>query len=139
MKIWQWHCIALTMLLLTSCSALDVMKSAMSAGEPSGISVDAQIGDRENDVQLTGTKVIEGSLTASDDSTVIVDTSTHETASQIETAGVVNIEQIPTSVLLLLILGWLLPTPTTMYRGIKAWLVRIRQPASRRASKQKSR
>lgn len=101
-------CIALT-LCLTACSPLEVLKQVAPSVFPTakGIEVDAQIGDRENKIEVNTSTV----------------------GPQIEKAEVVNIEQIPVWVLLLLVLGWVLPTPTDMIRGMKGWLVRTLPPA----------
>lgn len=127
--------------ILTACSPLDVIKQVSSHILPTekGLSVDAQIGDRDNELQLSGAKGISGDITAEDDATVVVNTSSHETAAQIKRAEVVNIEQIPPWVLLLLILGWVLPTPTGIFRGAREWLARIRLPVSLLGSKVRSR
>ena len=90
---------------------------AMGVASKDGISVDAQIGDRENDIQVDGARGA-GDIKAKGNSTVNVNTTKND--SQIENAETVNIENIPPWVVLLLIIGWILPTPSSILKGAKA-------------------
>lgn len=98
--------VVISMLLtLTSCSALDVAKTAMGVGGSGpSLEVDTTVGDKE--------EAVVGRV---GDST--------EIASESITGGIntTNIQDIPPWVLLLLVLGWMLPSPSEMYREIKSW------------------
>lgn len=98
--------LALLVFSLTSCSALDVAKTAMGIGGGNGpsLEVDTTVGDKE--------EAVVGQVGAST-----------EIASESITGGIntTNVQDIPPWVMLLLILGWLLPSPHEMYKEVKSW------------------
>lgn len=91
-------------LLLTACSPLDVIKSAFGGGSGPSLEVDTTVGDKEESVVGR-----------------VGDTT--EIASESISGGIntTNVQDIPFWVILLLILGWMLPSPTELYREIKTW------------------
>ncbi len=102
--------------VLTSCSYMDLIEQVMPGRPKEGISVDAQIGDRQNQVDVGGVTGT-GNIEVEDNGTVNVNTA--KTNSNIEEAEEVTINNGPEPwVLLLLILGWSLPTPLTMFKSI---------------------
>ena len=93
---------------VTSCSPLSALSVLGIGGKP-GIAVDAQVGDREAKIgdSIQGT----GDITAE---TVEVVTAENEIQAQ-----EVIIENGPKPwVILLLILGWVLPTPNSMFNKL---------------------
>jgi hypothetical protein len=88
---------------LFACSPLDLIKGVAGGSGPS-LEVDTTIGDKEESVVGR-----------------VGDTS--EIAAESITGGIntTNIQDIPPWVLLLLIVGWVLPSPTSMYKEIKSW------------------
>lgn len=94
---------AIMSVVITACSVMDVLKPVAkeALGANDGISVDAQIGDRENSAHI--------------------DTGDKNTVSANKVEGGVNyIEEGPSPfMILLLILGWILPDPLRMWNGIK--------------------
>lgn len=94
-------------LFTTSCSTLDLLKTAVGAGGGPSLEVDTTVGDKEESVvgQVgSSTEISAESLTGGINTT--------------------NIEQVPPWVLLLLVLGWLMPSHTEIYREIKSWFKR---------------
>ena len=89
--------------LLVACSPLDLIKGAVSGGGPS-LEVDTTVGDKEEAVVGR-----------------VGDTSEIEAESITGGVNTTNIEQVPPWILLLLVLGWLLPSHTEIYREIKSW------------------
>ena len=117
---------------LASCSMLPkLLSGAFSSG---GVQSDIQVGDRDNALQIQGARG-SGDIVAKDDAVVNVTSSNAD--QNIDKAETVNITNVSPLVLLLLILGWVLPTPTSMFRGLKQWLQRIRQRRSQQGSGQK--
>lgn len=110
-----------TMLTL-SCSMLtDFAGKAITGamtGDKKGISLDAQVGDRENEVTL-GEKVGVGDIQAKDGGSVNVKNVKSDT--KFESAGevVIQYENIPPWLIILLLITWALPTPTSCWRAIK--------------------
>jgi len=94
---------AIMLVVITACSAMDLLKpiAKSTLGSSDGISVDAQIGDRENEVTVdTGDK-------------------NSVEAAKIE-GGINYVDEGPSfPIILLLILGWILPDPLRMWNGIK--------------------
>jgi hypothetical protein len=88
------------LLMVISCSPMSMVKDTLVGGRKSGISVDTElvVGDKKtrNDVQL-GSKQTASTINNNQD------------------------EQVPPWVMLLLILGWILPSPKEIYREIKSW------------------
>ena len=99
--------VALAVLLfsITACSPLDLVKPMLSGS--SGPSLDVTVGDKEESVV--------GS---------IGDSSTISTKSLSGGVNTTYIEDIPPWAILVMILGWLFPSPTEMYREIKSWFRR---------------
>ena len=92
--------LVLLMLLMTSCSAMSLVKDAF-VGSKSGVRVDTEL--------VLGNKKEE------------VDTDVQLGDKQ--TAGVINNnqkEEVPLFVWLLMILGWILPSPKEIYKEVKA-------------------
>lgn len=114
--------IILLCLTLTSCSALqataNVAKSML--GEQPTLSVDTQIGDKASNIgQTTNNKISadknEGIITVASDSS--------SNSKRFEKADTVNIQEGPNLIyMILLVLGWLLPTPLGMYRAVRSLL-----------------
>lgn len=90
--------------ILLACTPVDLIKGAISGGGGPSLEVDTTVGDKE--------EAVVGRV---GDST--------EISSESITGGVntTNIQDIPPWVLLLLIVGWVLPSPTSMYEEIKSW------------------
>ena len=103
-------------LMTMSCSLLPKMASLVTGAADKGISVDAQIGDRENALQAGGASGA-GIIEAKDNAHVEVTTSNGETS--FETAKNVLVQNTPPWLVALLILGWVLPTPTSIFRGAR--------------------
>lgn len=93
--------------LLTACSPMDLVKGAFSGGDGPSLEVDTTVGDKEESV-----------VGQVGDSTKI---STESLSGGINTT---NVQDIPPWVVLLLVLGWLLPSHTEMYREVKSWFKR---------------
>jgi len=89
--------ITILLFSLQSCMLLDFIKPS------SGISVDTEVvaGDKEINTEVTGTK----------------ETTTNTADAITQTYNNVN-EAYPWWVLVLLILGWVSPTPTRMWKGL---------------------
>ena len=98
--------IAYLCVILTSCAALDVAKKLIGGGG-SGVTVDAQVGDKDQSVQL-------GDSSGPRDINVKGKGTVHVTSE------VVNNGPSPL-LYLLLIGGWILPTPVSMWRSIRAY------------------
>jgi hypothetical protein len=91
--------------MLTACSPLDLIKPMLSGS--SGPNLDVTVGDKEEyGVGQVG------------------DSSTISTESLTGGVNTTNVQDIPPWVVLLLVLGWLCPSPTEMYREIKSWFRR---------------
>jgi len=97
--------VVLLSFLLVACSPLDIVKSVFSGGDGPSLDVETVVGDKEESVVGQ-----------------VGDTS--EIVSESITGGVntTNIEEMPPWVVLLLILGWLLPSPKVIYDEIKSWI-----------------
>ena len=116
-------------LLLTSCSMLTdigakMAGSAMGIAEDDGLSVelDAQIGDRQNDVETQIGNGVKGTgdVTATKGGKVNVLTKAAESNfEKAESVAITNNKQAPLWMILLLILGWVLPDPMRMWQSIR--------------------
>jgi hypothetical protein len=93
--------------LLTACTPMDFIKPMLGGGGGPSLEVDTTIGDKEESVVGN-----------------IGDNSTITTESLTGGVNTTNVQDIPPWVVLLLILGWLCPSPTEMYREIKSWFRR---------------
>lgn len=91
-------------LLLVACSPLDLVKPMLSGSSGPSLEVDTTVGDKEESVV--------GQVGSST-----------EIASESITGGIntTNVQDIPPWVLLVLVLGWMLPSPTVLYKEIKSW------------------
>lgn len=91
--------------VLVACSPLDLIKGATGSG-PS-LAVETVVGDKEEAV-----------IGKVGDST--------EVQAESFTGGIntTNVQDVPPWVMLLLILGWLLPDPKSIYNEIKSWFKR---------------
>jgi len=90
--------------MLTARSPLDLVKPMLSGSSGPSLEVETVVGDKE----------VSGIGQVGDSSTIGAESIT----------GGVNttyVEDIPPWVVMLLILGWLLPSHTEIYREIKSW------------------
>jgi hypothetical protein len=106
--------------LLISCSMLqDIASNALTGASKDGVSLDAQIGDRETetntDVQAGGTKGT-GDVSAAGNAKVEVNTET--SSASVEEAENVTVNNTPFWLVIVAILGWILPTPSDIFKGI---------------------
>ena len=116
--------LAYVCIILSACAALDFAKK-MLPGMDGGVSVDAQIGDRDGSIAVGGARGA-GNIKAKDEATVNVVTSTNKT--KVEKANEITINNDPSPWLYgILILGWVLPTPTSMFRSSIGWWRRKRK------------
>jgi hypothetical protein len=120
---------------VSGCSTMSVLKS-LNPFSDSGVSIDAQIG-KENTNQYglvakgettstSGTGISLGSKTTGITARSIETSVTAETQNSIKAENSViditnKITNIPVWVLLLLLLGWVLPTPMHIVRSIVEW------------------
>lgn len=124
------HAIAFLLLIATltlGCSALTSVGSklvgnALGASDD-GVSVelDAQVGDRQNDVksQIGG---VQGTGEISAEGNAQVQVTTKATESNVERAekvAITNNKQAPFWLIVLLILGWVLPDPVSMWTSFR--------------------
>jgi len=104
-------------LLLAACSPLDLIKPMLSGGSGPSLEVDTTVGDKEESV-----------VGRVGDTTEI---STESLSGGINTT---NIQDIPPWVLLLLVLGWVLPTPNRIWIEAKSYLEKkMRKTGKKRA------
>lgn len=94
-------------IILTACSPLDLIKPMLSGSSGPSLEVETVVGDKE----------VVGVGQVGDSSTI----STESLSGGVNTTYV---EDIPPWVIMLLILGWLLPSHTEIYREIKSWFRR---------------
>ena len=108
--------IAYLCVVLSACGAIGALKAFIPSSQ-SGLSVDAQIGDKEQAVQVGGVK---GAKNISAKGNAVVNLDTAMIESNVEEANEVTINNDPSPWLyLILILGWVLPTPMSMFRSLK--------------------
>lgn len=120
-----WVTVIIT-LLIAGCSTLTdfgakMAGSALGIAEDDGMSVelDAQIGDRKNDVdsQIGGVKGT-GEVKADRGAKVMVVTKAAESnVEKAEKVEVTNNKQAPFWLIALLVIGWILPDPMQMWRA----------------------
>lgn len=103
-------------MFISSCTALDAVKTVAGAGAPS-VGVNANFQDGNNTV---------GQSTSTDISTDEVYGGINTTNSEqtFKNAEVVNIMNTDWAILILLIVGWMLPEPRAIYTEVKSWFVR---------------
>jgi hypothetical protein len=97
--------VVLLVLLLSGCSAL---QTALSLAQPAsnGIAVDAEltVGDKQEEINTeVGRQVM----------------NSNQAAESIEN----NINSVPLTFLVLLVLGWLLPSPNEIWKGLKGMVL----------------
>ena len=114
--------VILLCLTLTSCSALqataNVAKSML--GEQPTLSVDTQVGDKASNIGQTSNQKI---TTDNNEGIITVASDSSSNTKKFEKADTVNIQEGPNMFyMILLVLGWLLPTPYGMYRMVKSLL-----------------
>lgn len=118
-KLW---CIALCFSALTACSAVDFLK-------PGGLDVDAQVGKTNTQNEAV--------VSAYQDNTSAINADAIQGVQRVsqDEAGVqlgnfdssqVSISNIPLSFLILMALGWILPGPLAILKGIGSGLIWIR-------------
>lgn len=102
--------------LLQACSVLDVLKAVIPGTTP-GVSVEAQIGDRENTLGDSNEMTIKG-----DSATVTTNKADTQFRGDVKTDSV-TITNMPTFLVWLLfafaLSGWILPRPQTL---MKMWM-----------------
>lgn len=126
--------VVLCALMLNSCSTLDILKDAVGLNSSKGLSVDMQVGDRQLDTQISGTRGT-GKISAKGKARVYVNTASNK----FEKAELVIINETNPWVLgsLLAVVILFIPSPLPkIIRGTK-WLATTRQRMSRKASEQK--
>ena len=111
-KSIKW--LALT-LLLSSCGLTSILPFGGSGGPT--VNSNAQIGKENKQAAVT----FEEEITAGRD---VVQTTKEVETGSVETLEIFN-TNIPPWVIVLLILGWLLPTPTEMARGFMNFVLRL--------------
>ena len=112
--------IAYLCVVLTACGAISALK-AFSPLPDSGLNIETQIGDKEQElaVEVGSTKGTED-ISAKGNAVVNVDTASIE--ANVEEANEVTIRNDPSPWLyLILIGGWVLPTPMSMFRSSVGW------------------
>lgn len=109
-----------------SCSTIKDLATGAAKGalgvDKGGIELDAQIGDRETDtdIQLDGAKGT-GDVSAKDNAKVEVNTRRIDSNfDKAENVSILN-EHAPPWLVVLLLVGWLCPTPISMFRTVKSW------------------
>lgn len=116
-------CVAI-LVPLTSCTATDLAQTvgkAVLGGDKGGLTVetDLQNGDRTANLGTT-----DNSPTTVEDNEGVVTIENTKSDKSFGNTEQITINEGPDPLLLtLLILGWLLPSPTEIYREIKAWFL----------------
>ena len=93
--------------LLIACSPMDFIKPMLGGGDGPSLEVETVVGDKD--------EAVVGQ---------VGDSSSISTESLTGGVNTTYIEDIPPWVIMLLILGWLLPSHTEIYREIKSWFKR---------------
>ena len=94
-------------IMLTACSPLDLIKPMLSGSSGPSLEVDTTVGDKEESVVGQ-----------------VGDTSTISTESLSGGVNTTYIEDTPAWVWLVMILGWMAPSPRDIYNEIKSWFRR---------------
>lgn len=109
--------VLITISAITSCTALDVVKTATGFGGGGGVGVNANLQDGNNTVgESTSTDI-----SADDVHGGINTTNSEQTFGNAE---VVNITETNWMILILLLVGWMLPEPRAIFLEIKSWFTR---------------
>ena len=103
--------VALSISLLAGCSMLGAMIPGMGGG--TNVAANTQVGKENNQ-----TGVVVGDAIKNDLSAVTELGKLNQAETTIEAHGETTIQNIPPWVLLLLILGWLLPSPKEIWDGL---------------------
>lgn len=103
--------------LLSGCTALDAAKTVASiATEQPTLSVDAQLGDKTANVGET-----DNSMTEIEDNEGIVTVTSSKSDTSFGETGKVTINEGPNLMWgILMALGWLLPSPGTIWKEVKS-------------------
>lgn len=107
-------------LFTPGCTGLDAVKVASSAlSDDGGIHASAQVGEEANKQVIGGDQIKTEIDVKADQAEVshVRQEKTTEVAGPVRSMVVNNKGDIPVWVVLLLLLGWLLPTPTNMWNG----------------------
>lgn len=109
--------VLITIIFLSSCTALDAVKTVTGFGGGGGVGVNANLQDGNNTV---------GQSTSTDISTDEVYGGINTTNSEqtFRNAEVVNIMDTNWAILILLIVGWMLPEPRAIFIEVKSWFTR---------------
>lgn len=126
MTYTRFLCLINALVLVTvvsGCSALDALKAVA----PTGPSISAQVGEEANKQVIVGDQTdteVETDIEVGEHSAVEVTTDSRKVETSIDgdiTAEKVSFTNIPThfiyALLALAILGWILPTPTNLWRA----------------------
>lgn len=109
-------------LLLSACSALDVAKTvggAVIGADKGGLTVDTELQNGDKTVNVGET---DNSETVVEDNEGTVSISNTKTDKSFSNAAEVTINEGPDAFMMVLMaLGWLLPSPQEMYREVKSW------------------
>jgi len=103
--------VALSISILAGCSMLGAMIPGMGGG--TNVAANTQVGKENNQ-----TGVVVGDAIKNDLSAVTELGKLNQAETTIEAHGETTIQNIPPWVLLLLILGWLLPSPKEIWDGL---------------------
>jgi len=119
MKILHFH-IAIVLVTILGCSTLDVVKKIIPGmGDDGGIKVDAQIGDKKNDLGI-GDKKGAGDIKVGKGNVAVTTDNSDKSASIEGNVREVIVNNGPSLwYLLLLVMGWILPMPSIMWRQLK--------------------
>lgn len=117
-------------LILGGCSAITgALTSAIGASSKSGMSAELHVGDKEIDSNIGGVQGT-GNIEVKKGN---VSVTTSKNTSNIEQAEAVSIYESPSPIyILLMLLGWILPTPRAMFVYSKAFLSRIKPRGAKR-------
>ena len=103
--------VALSISLLAGCSMLGALIPGMGGG--TNVAANTQVGKENNQTGVVVGDAIKNDLSAVTDLGTL-----NQAETAIQTSGETTIQNIPPWVLLLLILGWLLPSPKEIWDGL---------------------
>jgi len=103
--------VALSISILAGCSMLGAMIPGMGGG--TNVAANTQVGKENNQTGVVVGDAIKNDLSAVTDLGTL-----NQAETAIQTSGETTIQNIPPWVLLLLILGWLLPSPKEIWDGL---------------------
>lgn len=99
------------LLMLTSCSITDIASSVLPIGKKPSIEANVALG--KTNIQNKSMASVVG-----EDNRQVADTITNTSSTKAE---VINNNSVPPWLVLLAILGWMLPTPSNMFKGMINW------------------